>query len=219
MSPSRRFFLAAAGGTLAGLGGLFRPAVADELRKAQMRAVLVWMAGGPSQLETWDPKPGTASAGPHGTRSTAIRGVGFDEYMPRLAGLADRLAVVHSVTSTNGEHGQATVVGQTGAPPGRRPVPPAWLAACAHELAGEAWPAFVSLGRGGRAAGSWARGTTRSRAPATASRPRACRPATPMPTPPAAGTPSATACRPTSGTATTRPGSRPTTRRTASSAP
>jgi hypothetical protein len=151
LGPSRRSFLLGtlrAGGALAGLGGLFRPAVADELRKAQKRAILVWMAGGPSQLETWDPKPGRWSAGPHDTIATAVPGLRFDEYMPRLARLADRMAVVRSVTSRSQEHDQATFAGLTGAARGRLPAPPLWLAACAHELAGDdaAWPALAALG-------------------------------------------------------------------------
>jgi hypothetical protein len=47
--PSRRSFLLGtlqATGALAGLGGLFRPAIASDLRKAQKRAILVWMGGG-----------------------------------------------------------------------------------------------------------------------------------------------------------------------------
>ena len=143
--PSRRSFLTAAGGTLAALGGLFRPAVAGQLRAAQKRAVLVWMSGGPSQLETWDPKPGRPTGGPHGVTATSRCGVHFNEHLPRLARLADRLVVVRSLTSGTREHGQATVAGLTGAPPGRLPTPPSWLAACAHGLAEDTCPAFVAL--------------------------------------------------------------------------
>lgn len=150
-SPSRRTFLTAAGGALAALGGLFQPAVAGTLRRNQKRAILVWMSGGPSQFETWDPKPG----GPHGTTATSICGLHFDEYMSRLAGLADRMAVVRSVTSSNRDHDQATTAGMTGAAPGRLPAPPAWLSVCAHELVTDedVWPPFVALGRPGPGGG------------------------------------------------------------------
>jgi hypothetical protein len=142
--PSRRAFLGSA--VLAGLSGLFRPAVAAELRKNQKRAILIWMAGGPSQFETWDPKPGQWTAGPHATISTAIPGIHFDEYMPRLARLADRMAVVRTVTSKSQEHEQATVTGMSGSPPAGSH--PSWLSVCAHELVDEDhWPAFASLGR------------------------------------------------------------------------
>lgn len=146
--PSRRTFLGAVGGTLAGLGGLFRPAVAGELARTQKRAILVWMSGGPSQFETWDPKPGRPTGGPHGAIPTSRCGVYFNEYMPRLARLADRMVVVRSVTSASKEHGQATFAGMTGGLPGRLPTPPAWLSACAHGLTDDAtWPAFVALGQ------------------------------------------------------------------------
>jgi hypothetical protein len=144
---SRRGFLTgAAGAVFAGLG---RPGVAADLRKAQKRAILIWMAGGPSQFETWDPKPGRHTAGPHATIPTAIPGVRFDEHLPRLARLADRMAVVRSVTSRVLEHSQATYTGLTGVGPGRLPVPPGWLSVCAHELAGDeaAWPAVAALGQ------------------------------------------------------------------------
>jgi len=144
--PSRRAFLGSA--ALAGLSGLFRPAVAAELRKHQKRAILIWMAGGPSQFETWDPKPGQWTAGPHATIPTAIPGIRFDEYMPRLAGLADKMVVVRTVTSKSQEHEQATVTGMSGTPPAGGHPAPSWLSVCAHELVDDGhWPAFAALGQ------------------------------------------------------------------------
>ena len=149
---SRRAFV---GSLAAGLGGLFTRPVAAHLRKTQKRAILVWMAGGPSQLETWDPKPDTASAGPHKAIPTAVPGVHFDEYMPRLARLADRMAVVRTVTGRIGDHAQAAQQGFTGFGPGAAPAPPHWLSACAHELAADPdlWPGVVALGRSDPAPG------------------------------------------------------------------
>jgi Protein of unknown function (DUF1501) len=144
---SRRAFLSTS--ALAGLGGLFHPAVAAELLKKQKRAILVWMSGGPSQLETWDPKPGRPTAGPHGTTATSVPGLYFDEHMPRLTRLADRMVVVRSMTSKIAEHVQATVSGMTGSPPNRGPAAPLWQSVCAKELVGDeaVWPAFVTLGK------------------------------------------------------------------------
>jgi hypothetical protein len=119
------------------------------MRKSQKRAILVWMSGGPSQFETWDPKPGKSTGGPHGTIATSLTGVRFDQYMPCLARLADRMVVVRSVTSTSREHEQATRTGITGAGPGRVPDPPAWLSVCAHQAmtGDDLWPAYVALGK------------------------------------------------------------------------
>ena len=47
---------------------------ADDLRKRQMACILLWMAGGPSQLETFDPKPGTQHGGETHAISTAVAG-------------------------------------------------------------------------------------------------------------------------------------------------
>ena len=145
---SRRTFLQAAGGTVAALGRLFQPAVAADLQRNQRRAIFVWMSGGPSQFETWDPKPGQSTAGPHGTIATPIAGIHYDEYLPRLAGHAQRMVTVRSVTSSSNEHGQATVTGLTGAPPYTLPARPSWPAVCAHESTSDetTWPAFVTLG-------------------------------------------------------------------------
>jgi Protein of unknown function (DUF1501) len=145
--PSRRAFVGSA--VLAGLGGLFRPAVAAELRKNQKRAILVWMSGGPSQFETWDPKPGQWSAGPHATIPTAIPGIRFDEYMPRLARLANRMVVVRTMTSKSEEHEQATVTGMSGSPPRGNHPAPSWLSVCAHEVIDDdtLWPAVAALGQ------------------------------------------------------------------------
>ena len=43
---------------------LKQPALASELKKEQKRVILLWLAGGSSQLETWDPKPGSPTGGP-----------------------------------------------------------------------------------------------------------------------------------------------------------
>src|SRR5207244_12565705 len=49
---------AAAAADMTGLNVLGTPALAGELKKGQKRVILLWLAGGSSQLETWDPKPG-----------------------------------------------------------------------------------------------------------------------------------------------------------------
>lgn len=150
---SRRLFLqglAVGGMAFGGFGRLFAAdSAADALHK-QKRVILVFMSGGPSQFETWDPKPGTATGGPHLSIPTAVPGLHIDEYMPNLARLADRMAIIRSMTSQFGEHAEGGVYTQTAT----RPSPvvakaPHWLSVCAHQLppAQSELPAYVMLGQ------------------------------------------------------------------------
>src|SRR5438067_5685759 len=109
---SRRGFLRWVGAGAAGYAGLNwldRLALhADELRKARKACILLWMAGGPSQFETFDPKPGTENQGPTRTIPTAVPGIQIAEHWTSLAGIAKDLAIIRSMTSREGNHGRAT---------------------------------------------------------------------------------------------------------------
>ena len=75
---SRRRFLggvAAAGlGLASGFSGFTAPAVAAELARKQRQVLVIWLAGGASQLETWDPKPKTDTGGPFRSIETTRAG-------------------------------------------------------------------------------------------------------------------------------------------------
>jgi hypothetical protein len=94
----RRFLAESVAGGLAVAGVAASPAAPPAVRRPARRVIFVLMSGGPSQFETFDPKPGTPTGGPFGAIPTRIPGVRFCEYLPRLAGMMDRLAVVRSVT-------------------------------------------------------------------------------------------------------------------------
>ena len=86
---------AAAGGAgAAGLGGLLQPAVADELARNDKQILLIWLDGGMSQLESWDPKPNTPFGGPFRSIPTTLPGIHVSELMPKLARQMKRLALV-----------------------------------------------------------------------------------------------------------------------------
>jgi len=150
---SRRLFLQGlAGGSLAfgGFSGLFAADSAADAARRQKRVILVFMSGGPSQFETWDPKPGTTTGGPHLSIPTSVPGVHIDEFMPNLARLANRIAIVRSMTSQFGEHAEGGVYAQSAT----RPSPvvakaPHWLSICAHQLPAthSGLPAYVMLGQ------------------------------------------------------------------------
>ncbi len=104
----RRFLtgMATAGAvSVSSWAGLFSvPTFAETVRKKAKKCILLWLCGAPSQFETWDPKPGRVSGGPFRSIATKIPGVHFGELMPRLAGIADRLAVVRSMKTNQSEH-------------------------------------------------------------------------------------------------------------------
>src|ERR671935_40157 len=89
-----------------GLADLLRlEAHAVPTRSARAKAVVfIFQSGGPSQHETFDPKPDAPDGirGEYGTTPTRLPGVRFCEYLPRLAARADRFAVVRTMHHTEG---------------------------------------------------------------------------------------------------------------------
>jgi uncharacterized protein (DUF1501 family) len=147
---SRRRFLhtVAAGGALAGLGWMGAPAyAARELRRQGKAVILLWMAGGPSQFETLDPKPGAQTQGPTKAISTTVPGVQIAEHWPRLAERMNEVAVIRSMTSTEGNHGRATYLLHTSYPPSGGITHPGLGSQVAAELGEAAFdlPSFVSI--------------------------------------------------------------------------
>src|SRR5690348_5368856 len=97
---SRRRFLAGAAaglGGLFGLGALTQPAAAAALKAAQKRVLLIFLHGAVSQLESWDPKPGTDTGGPFQAIPTSVPGVHLCELLPYTAAQMHRLALVRSL--------------------------------------------------------------------------------------------------------------------------
>jgi hypothetical protein len=76
--------------------------------------ILLWMSGGPSQMDTFDLKPGHANGGPFKEISTAVPGVRISEHLPKVAKHMDRMAVVRSMSTKEGDHGRATYLLRTG---------------------------------------------------------------------------------------------------------
>lgn len=78
--------------------------------------ILLWLDGGPSHLETFDPKPDAPREiqGPLGTVATSLPGVRFSSELHRCAKLAHRMTIIRSMTSPLGEHGLANQYALTG---------------------------------------------------------------------------------------------------------
>jgi hypothetical protein len=84
-----------------------------------VNCILIWMDGGPSHFETFDPKPDAPREirGEFDTIDTKLPGVYFSEHMQRLAGIADKLAIVRSIRHNQQNHGAGNHYMMTGAPP------------------------------------------------------------------------------------------------------
>jgi hypothetical protein len=97
------------------------PALAEQLAQHPQRrrhCVLLWMAGGPSQLDTFDMKPQHANGGEFAETATAVPGLRWSEHLPGLAELAEHLAVVRGVNTREGDHQRGTYLMRTGQRPG-----------------------------------------------------------------------------------------------------
>ncbi|MDA1050152.1 MAG: DUF1501 domain-containing protein [Planctomycetota bacterium] len=106
-------------GAATGLASMFEPAVAEEIRKQQRQVLFVWLDGGVSQLETWDPKPNTEFGGPFRAIPTSIPGVHFSELVPETAKRADKLAVVRAMSTQDENHSTGVPRVQRGDPKNR----------------------------------------------------------------------------------------------------
>jgi uncharacterized protein (DUF1501 family) len=112
-----------------GLSGLFAGGLVGALRSTaaavvnparQAKAcILIWMDGGPSHYETFDPKPDAPQEfrGQFDAIATKTPGVRFSQHMQRLASISDKFAVVRSIRHDQGNHGAGNHYMMTGAPP------------------------------------------------------------------------------------------------------
>lgn len=114
-----------------GMGALFGAGLADSLRLQATAAregasaapakscILIWMDGGPTHFETFDPKPDAPAEirGEFAAIPTRVPGVHFSQYMTKLAGSLDKFAMVRSIRHNQGNHGAGNHYMMTGAPP------------------------------------------------------------------------------------------------------
>ena len=91
------------------------------VRKSKRRCILLWMDGGPSHLDTFDPKPDAPAdvRGRFDAIATSVPGIQFSERFPRLAGQMKQLAVIRGMSTAEADHGRARIYMHTGFRPGQ----------------------------------------------------------------------------------------------------
>lgn len=112
----RRFLAGAMGGAamLGGLGSFSRCFAAETIAKKQKRILLFNMHGGLSQLESWDPKPGTDTGGPFRAIPTSVPGIHISELLPKTAQQMHHLCLLRGVNTSEDDHGKGAYMMLTG---------------------------------------------------------------------------------------------------------
>jgi len=124
-------------------------ALADDTAGTKRRrsCILLWMNGGPSQMDTFDLKPGHANGGPYRAIPTTAPGVRISEHLPRLARQMHHAAVIRAMSSGEGDHGRGTFLMHTGYLPQGPVQYPTFGSLVSREIGSDeaALPNFVSI--------------------------------------------------------------------------
>ncbi|MBI3863486.1 MAG: DUF1501 domain-containing protein [Planctomycetia bacterium] len=147
---NRRHFLQFAAGC-----GLSFALPGTDLRAAARRGaerhkslLVIWLDGGPSQLETWDPHPSSRVGGPTRAIATAAKDIEIAEGFPRIAEKFEHLSIVRSLVSPEGDHARGAYAVKTGYRPDPVLRHPSLGAIVARELPNPELeiPQIISLG-------------------------------------------------------------------------
>lgn len=117
------------------------------------QVLFIWIDGGMSQYESWDPKPNSQFGGPFRSIATSVPGIQISELMPRSAQVMDKLAVVRSMCTQDNSHSAGVPRIQRGDPKNRGVTYPFFGSAVAKLLGSgkSGLPPYVSIkpGNGG----------------------------------------------------------------------
>src|SRR6476661_8774699 len=151
-SLSRREFVASAAAGASLCGWLGRLAAAAPPRRPRA-CILLWMAGGPSHIDTFDPKPDAPQniRGEFRPIETSVSGIQISEHFPRFAKLMQHAAILRGMSTLESDHKLATYNLHTGYQNRAGAVAfPSLGAIVAKELGKQdvALPNFITIGRG-----------------------------------------------------------------------
>jgi hypothetical protein len=114
---NRRSFLGTVGfGISASMSGFLGQlaSVSADSTKRKRSCILLWLNGGPATIDMWDLKVGHSNGGPFQEISTKTPGLKISEQLPQMAKWSERLAIIRSMTTKEGDHGRATHLMRTG---------------------------------------------------------------------------------------------------------
>jgi Protein of unknown function (DUF1501) len=149
---SRRDWLkfSAAGVVSWSMSGWMKTLAEDAANDPQRKraCILLWMAGGPSHMDTFDLKPGHDNGGPFKEIATNVAGIKISQHLPNVAKQMDKLAIIRSMSTKEADHGRATYQMRTGRPPGGPVQYPTLGSLVAKEMEDDTaeLPRFVSVG-------------------------------------------------------------------------
>ncbi len=149
MNVTRRELLKAAfaSGLSFALPGLDLRAAERRGDERQKSLIVIWLGGGASQLETWDPHPGTKIGGPTQSIKTKLPGLEIADMYPRVAEQVHELNVIRSLVSKEGDHERGSYLLKTGYRPDPTLIHPSLGAIASHELPNDKVeiPSHISL--------------------------------------------------------------------------
>jgi hypothetical protein len=131
---------------------------AQELKRRNKAAILLWMGGGPSTIDLWDLKPDAPTGGQFKPTSTSADGVQICEHLPMVAQQMHHLSIVRSMSTREADHDRGRYYMHTGYVPNPDIEHPSYGAVVAHELWDQVKdhleiPPFVSIGGGSEGPG------------------------------------------------------------------
>ena len=129
-------------------GWLENLAAARPVPQRKRSCILLWMNGGPSQMDTFDLKPGHANGGPFKEIATSVPGIKISEHLPKIARHMRRTwRIIRSMSTKEADHGRATYQMRTGYLPGGPVQYPTLGSLFSKELEqpGAELPSFVSI--------------------------------------------------------------------------
>src|SRR4051794_6167973 len=92
-------------------------AAAPQLQKDGKSLIVLWMSGGPPTIDMWDMKYGKSTAFNDKPIKTSVPGIEVSPYLPKVAAEMKHLAVVRSLSTSEGDHNRGTVLMHTGRSP------------------------------------------------------------------------------------------------------